>query len=111
MRICGLVFWFLRLLGVLGALGGSMSRNQPPRAPRTPRGRFSISQHRKIKKFKMILKNEKELQGQQLANLILKIFHKKEDFGRVARKILKGRQPSRLRWAVGDWQVFFFILQ
>jgi len=68
-------------------LGGSMTRNQPPSAPRTPRGRFSISHQRKIKNLKKILKNAKEHQSQQLANLVFEnLSQKRRSWAIVARK-------------------------
>jgi hypothetical protein len=57
----------------------------------------SLSHHRKIKKFKKFLKNEKELQGQQLANLF---------FGNLSQKTKSRVIVAR---TVYFWRKAFFI--
>ena len=49
----------------------------------------SLSHHRKIKTFKKIFKNEKEIQGQQLVHLVFEnLLQKRRSWAIVARKIL-----------------------
>ena len=66
----GISVWFVVSSDCLAFLASwrLVPRYWTAKTPRTPRGRFSIFHNRKIKKFKNFLKNEKELQDQQLAN-------------------------------------------
>ena len=50
----------------------------------------SLSHHRKLKKFKNFLKNEKGFQGQQLAHLVFENLSQKTRFWGVVRKFFYG---------------------
>ena len=59
----------------------------------------SLSHHRKIKKFKKFLKNEKEPQGQQLANLVFEdLAQKTRNRVIVVRKFYRGSLLQRMGW-------------
>mgnify|MGYP007058201605 CR=1 FL=1 len=59
----------------------------------------SLFHHRKIKKFKKILKNEKGFQGQQLAHLFFEnLLQKRRSWAIVARKFFIGLLLRRMGW-------------
>jgi hypothetical protein len=56
----------------------------------------SLFHHRKIKKFKKILKNEKGFQGQQLAHLVFENLSQKRRFW-----VIEARTFFRVGWCAG----------
>jgi len=80
--------------GFTFSVGGDMERRRL--AGMKP---ASLSHHRKIKKFKKFLKNEKEPQGQQLANLVFEdLAQKTRNRVIVVRKFYRGSLLQRMGW-------------